>query len=197
MQAIYSSCAAVLTASLCVLLQSSVGPQPDSTVPNPGSMTFGTAQRLPKPGKDGVPGPGQQHTKLSTSVGSSLLAMCFAPSRSSSLTGKCKLACDAHAMGLHASTDCTCEKARFANSRLRLCVLRIVKSAAMLCCCLQATTVFPQPLVSRQRASAPHYPAQCLEHQRVMMLCPRYDSYKYSYCRMVLLLQRNLSLHDS
>jgi hypothetical protein len=44
----------------CVL-QSSVGPQPDSTVLNPGSMTFGTAQRLPKPGRDGVPGPGQAH----------------------------------------------------------------------------------------------------------------------------------------
>jgi hypothetical protein len=74
MQAIYSSCPAVLTASLCVLLQSSVGPQPDSTVPNPGSMTFGTAQRLPKPGKDGVPGPGQQHIELSTGVGSFLVS---------------------------------------------------------------------------------------------------------------------------
>lgn len=46
--------------SCAYALQSSVGPQPDSTVPNPGSMTFGTAQRLPKPGKDGVPGPGEQ-----------------------------------------------------------------------------------------------------------------------------------------
>lgn len=53
-----SSCAAFVCA--CLPLQSSVGPQPDSTVPNPGSMTFGTAQRLPKPGKDGVPGPGMQ-----------------------------------------------------------------------------------------------------------------------------------------
>jgi hypothetical protein len=47
-----------LTTRACFVLQSSVGPQPESTVPNPGSMTFGTAQRLPKPGKDGVPGPG-------------------------------------------------------------------------------------------------------------------------------------------
>lgn len=53
-----SSCADLVCASLP--LQSSVGPQPESTVPNPGSMTFGTAQRLPKPGKDGVPGPGMQ-----------------------------------------------------------------------------------------------------------------------------------------
>ncbi len=51
---------------LFLLPQSSVGPQPDSTVPNPGSMTFGTAQRLPKPGKDGVPGPGQYQTELCT-----------------------------------------------------------------------------------------------------------------------------------
>lgn len=49
------------------LLQSSVGPQPDSTVPNPGSMTFGTAQRLPKPGKDGVPGPG--HYRVPPALG--------------------------------------------------------------------------------------------------------------------------------
>lgn len=53
-----SSCVDLVCASLP--LQSSVGPQPESTVPNPGSMTFGTAQRLPKHGKDGVPGPGMQ-----------------------------------------------------------------------------------------------------------------------------------------
>ncbi|KAI8474658.1 MAG: flagellar associated protein [Monoraphidium minutum] len=36
-------------------LYSSVGDQPESTMANPGTMTFGTAQRLPKPGKSGVP----------------------------------------------------------------------------------------------------------------------------------------------
>eukprot|EP00879_Flechtneria_rotunda_P016706 GHRR01017482.1.p1 GENE.GHRR01017482.1~~GHRR01017482.1.p1 ORF type:complete len:306 (+),score=70.82 GHRR01017482.1:1571-2488(+) len=46
---------------------SSVGPQPDSTVHNQGTMTFGTAQRLPKPGKSGVPGPG--HYKVAPALG--------------------------------------------------------------------------------------------------------------------------------
>jgi hypothetical protein len=35
-----------------------MGQQPESTAAYPGTMTFGTAQRLPKPGKSGVPGPG-------------------------------------------------------------------------------------------------------------------------------------------
>lgn len=43
---------------LCAPLQSSMGQQPESTAAYPGTMTFGTAQRLPKPGKSGVPGPG-------------------------------------------------------------------------------------------------------------------------------------------
>jgi hypothetical protein len=37
-------------------LQSSIGAQPD--VESSPTMTFGTAQRLPRPGKSGVPGPG-------------------------------------------------------------------------------------------------------------------------------------------
>lgn len=37
-------------------MQSSIGAQPD--VESAPTMTFGTAQRLPRPGKSGVPGPG-------------------------------------------------------------------------------------------------------------------------------------------
>jgi hypothetical protein len=36
-----------------------MGPQIDSTFNNAGTMTFGTSARLPKPGKSGVPGPGE------------------------------------------------------------------------------------------------------------------------------------------
>ena len=46
------------TAPTHPLTQSSLGQQPESTMHNPGQMTFGTAQRLPKPGKAGAPGPG-------------------------------------------------------------------------------------------------------------------------------------------
>uniref|UniRef100_A0A383WC15 Flagellar associated protein n=1 Tax=Tetradesmus obliquus TaxID=3088 RepID=A0A383WC15_TETOB len=46
---------------------SSMGQQPESTAAYPGTMTFGTAQRLPKPGKSGVPGPG--HYKTSPALG--------------------------------------------------------------------------------------------------------------------------------
>jgi len=39
-------------------IQSSLGRQAESVRPNPGTMAFGTAQRLPRYGKSGVPGPG-------------------------------------------------------------------------------------------------------------------------------------------
>lgn len=35
---------------------------------NPGTMTFGTAQRLPKPGKSGVPGPGHYKVRAAAHV---------------------------------------------------------------------------------------------------------------------------------
>eukprot|EP00877_Chromochloris_zofingiensis_P009552 jgi/Chrzof1/4850/Cz15g01160.t1 len=58
-------------------IQSSMGPQPESNIKSAGTMSFGTSQRLPKPGKSGVPGPGhytsspalgeQKESKRSTS----------------------------------------------------------------------------------------------------------------------------------
>ena len=41
-------------------LQSCMGPQVSSSVPTAGSIGFGTGARLPKPGKNAAPGPGER-----------------------------------------------------------------------------------------------------------------------------------------
>ncbi|GBF90044.1 flagellar associated protein [Raphidocelis subcapitata] len=58
-------------------LYSSVGPQPESTMQSPGTMSFGTAQRLPKPGKSGVPiGLGEQKESIRSTEPRAVFGTC-------------------------------------------------------------------------------------------------------------------------
>jgi hypothetical protein len=133
--------AAAVVRVLLPALQSSLGQQPDSTVPNPGSMTFGTSARLIKYGTSGVPGPGER------------------PGCSSSDGAAC---CQQHSRALHACCVCVC---------LCVCTVCNsgpggvqLNGRAWRCspCCMQATTACHQRWVSRRRAGARHARAPCL-----------------------------------
>jgi hypothetical protein len=45
-----------------------MGPQPESGMTNPGTMSFGTSQRLPRYGRSAAPGPGQYQARSAAEI---------------------------------------------------------------------------------------------------------------------------------